>query len=79
MANRCSDCNKFVSTDIEVSDTEVDADIVQETGLVTITLSLSKNCAECGTEIATATIDLEAEVKDFDFDKLCKDAGWAFE
>lgn len=64
MANRCPDCNKFVST--EVTGVEVDGEEVEDIdgrkGLFRCTITLSKTCADCGTELATKEIEIETEV-----------------
>jgi hypothetical protein len=61
---RCPDCNKFVGNDEqepEVESVEVEAD---ESGHATVTASVRivNACADCGTELTEATLDLEAEV-----------------
>jgi hypothetical protein len=62
---RCPDCNKFVS--LELGEPEVTSDPeVEETdkgkGIVRLTISVPKVCAECGTEMQTKEIEIETEV-----------------
>lgn len=62
---RCPDCNKFVSFDepaVEMEDPEISS------GSVTASARVALNCAECGTELAEATFDLETE-----FEHECED------
>ena len=57
MGNRCSDCNKFVGLEQgepEVQDLEID-----ETGEVTGQVRVILTCADCGSEIKEAYIDLD--------------------
>lgn len=72
MGNRCPDCNKFVSTEIEVESTEA-GDLDFEEGIVTLTITLNKNCADCGTNLATATVETEVDI---DTEALAKTADW---
>ena len=64
MANRCPNCNKFVS--LELEDPEVDnveiEDMGNGKGLLWMNVSLKRNCAECGTEISTKQVEVEVEV-----------------
>ena len=66
-ANRCPDCNKFVSTEIEIENAEAEAD---NEGGITLTLSLNKNCADCGALLKTATIETEIN------QELLREAEW---
>jgi len=67
MNNRCPDCNRFVS--LEQEEPEADVDITSREPIVdtqqelTITGSvrLVLVCAECGTEMAEANLDVEEE------------------
>jgi hypothetical protein len=53
---RCPDCNKFVSLD---SDQEPEINIsVDDAGEVSGDASIANNCADCGTELTTASIDV---------------------
>lgn len=54
---RCPDCNKFVS--LEFQDPEVDNLEISDDAVVTATVRLVRNCAECGTEMKEATLELE--------------------
>lgn len=54
---RCPNCSKFVGMengDPEVNDVEVDND-----GGVKVEVRLTRNCAECSTELKDATFNLE--------------------
>ena len=59
---RCPDCNKFVSFDSdedpEINDLEVDSD-----GLITGSVMIKNNCAECGTELTEAQFDIGEQAK----------------
>lgn len=64
---RCPDCNKFVGNDEqepEVESVEVEADDAEAATNATVTASVRivNACADCGTELTEATLDLEAEV-----------------
>lgn len=52
---RCPDCNKFVSYDD--GDVDVQSEDV-ESGEVRVEVRIVKTCAECGTELREATLDL---------------------
>ncbi len=56
---RCPDCNKFVS--LECGD-EPEAELEVSDGVVTGTVRLVRNCAECGTELKEASFDVEVEI-----------------
>ena len=71
MAFRCADCNRFVSTEIEVVDVEV-GDFYSNT--VDLTLTVAKNCADCGSQVAEASIETSIELPDLD--ELLKVAEW---
>ena len=62
---RCPDCNKFVSATVE-TEPEVESIEVEETdkgkGLLRMTITLSKVCAECETQLATKEIELATEI-----------------
>jgi len=57
---RCPDCNKFVSIDSE-QDPEVNLD-ASETG-VTGDVQIANACADCGTELRTATLDVNVDAE----------------
>jgi hypothetical protein len=57
---RCPDCNKFVG--LEMADPEVESIEVSEDGTVTATVHIVRNCAECGTELKSADLEMECEV-----------------
>lgn len=55
---RCPDCNKFVSydePDVEVSNLEADEDFVR------LDIRVSLRCAECGTDLKEADIEVVAD------------------
>ena len=54
---RCPDCNKFVSFD--EADPEVNTLEINEDGVVTAEVRIVNNCAECGTELKEATLEME--------------------
>lgn len=65
---RCPDCNKFVSMELgepEVDSIEVeDADYDESgkgTGKVVCSVRVFRACADCGTELKEATLELEGE------------------
>lgn len=58
---RCPDCSKFVSLEFEEPEVENDLEC-DDDGNVTGTLHIVRTCAECGTELKEATIDLEADI-----------------
>lgn len=75
---RCPDCNKFVAfdtdTDPEVNSQDVDAD-----GVVEVEVRIVNTCAECGTELKEATlnvtIDLAQEIAvHYEDNPKCKEA-----
>ena len=56
---RCNDCNRFVSLD---SDQDPDSSIeVNESGVVEGDVTISNACADCGTELRTASFDVVVE------------------
>lgn len=57
---RCPDCNKFVSFD--EADPEVDELEIDDDGQITCSVRITNTCAECGTELKEATLELEDEV-----------------
>lgn len=56
---RCGDCNRFVSLETEVSDFSIDID---DDGNVTGDVTLTRNCAECGSELQEGKADVEASL-----------------
>jgi hypothetical protein len=49
---RCPDCNKFVSLETEITDTDASIDSIEEdTVEITVTVHVSRNCADCGQEL----------------------------
>lgn len=58
---RCPDCNKFVGFDeLNVDDVEVDID--ETTGQVSVSGRMVLPCADCGTELKEAGVDHEEDV-----------------
>jgi hypothetical protein len=77
---RCSSCNKFVATEVEIESAEA-SDVDIEGGIINLSISLNKNCSDCGETVATATIEFEvtiseADAKKLEPDELGKDAEW---
>jgi len=60
---RCPDCNKFVSENTD-EDPEFSIDAWMEGDVITVsgTVSIINTCAECGTELRTASFDTEATI-----------------
>ena len=52
---RCPDCNKFVG--IEMADPELDLSLLEDE--VSGSVRLVQTCAECGTELAEAELNIE--------------------
>ena len=59
---RCASCNRFVSFDAE-TEPEVDSLEIDEAGIVTGSVRIVNNCAECGEELKEATFDLEISLE----------------
>lgn len=57
---RCPDCSKFVG--LEMAEPEVNDLEVSEDGTVTMNVRIVRNCAECGTELKSADLELECQV-----------------
>ncbi len=74
--NRCPDCNKFVSLELE-DEPEVEVVQCEDTGdgkaILTLTVILNKVCAECGTalKIGQTDVDVEIILKDIEFQEAC--------
>lgn len=68
MANRCPDCNKFVSLETQEPEVEsLELDVVRNADgpvglLVTAEIKIIRACQECGTEIRTATLSFEQDL-----------------
>ena len=56
---RCPDCNKFVG--IEMADSELNLEIGSDNE-VTGDVRLVQTCAECGTELAEANLDISESI-----------------
>jgi hypothetical protein len=62
--NRCTECNRFVSTEIEITDVCYnESELLENTFSLQLTLSLSKICSECGAELAYKDIDISTKVE----------------
>jgi hypothetical protein len=63
--NRCPDCNKFVSTDLD-SEVEVNDCSIEQMdngkGLLTCSVHLQKICADCGSVLSSKDEDIEIEI-----------------
>lgn len=55
---RCGDCNKFVS--FEEQDPEVE-DVEYDSGEIRVTARIVNACADCGSELREASLDMSAE------------------
>lgn len=58
MGPRCSNCNKFVSLELDEPEFESEP-AVDESGCVSATVRLTRSCGECGEVLREATFDLE--------------------
>jgi hypothetical protein len=56
---RCPDCNKFVS--LELGE-EPEAELEVSEGVVSGSVRLVRNCADCNTELKEATFEVEVEM-----------------
>jgi hypothetical protein len=63
---RCPDCNKFVS--MEFSEPDVSDIQVSEDGEVTASVTLTRTCVDCGSDLKTAELELTC-----DMGKECED------
>lgn len=59
MANRCPDCNKFVG--LETQDPEVNDIDVSETSII-LEVRVTRNCADCGTEMKSNDFSTEVDL-----------------
>lgn len=63
MANRCPDCNKFVSLETPEPDEEAfDFQITEDGVDIQATLQQNRECAECGTVMKSYCHDLEESI-----------------
>lgn len=61
MANRCSDCNKFVSQE----DGDVDVQNEDASGSqITVEVRIVQVCEDCGTDLKEATLSIERNLED---------------
>lgn len=56
--NRCEQCQKFVS--LELGEPEVDSENIDTDGQIEVSITLTRNCADCGSEMKSYTYELEA-------------------
>jgi len=57
---RCTDCNKFVSLELgDNPDMNIDID---EEGVITGDVTITRNCAECGTEMKEGKFDVNVTI-----------------
>jgi hypothetical protein len=63
--NRCSDCNKFVSVELD-QEPEIEVDEVDDLdngkGSLTFRVTLSKVCTECGKELSQKELSLSIDI-----------------
>jgi hypothetical protein len=60
---RCPDCNKFVS--LEMSEPEINEDLdSNDEGEITGSVRIVRTCAECGTELKEATLELKGDISE---------------
>lgn len=59
---RCPTCEKFVSMDFPEPELDGDLDIDAESGLITGTVQLKRDCTECGETLKEATLEMETEL-----------------
>jgi phosphate-selective porin len=70
---RCNDCNKFVSLDTDVEPDESDPTLsFSSTADYDVNITIANNCAECGTELRTAELNLSGSF-DIDIDEYDED------
>lgn len=58
---RCPDCNKFVSYEGD-EEPVIDSDDISEDGDISLEVTITKNCGECGSEIAQMSLTLGENV-----------------
>lgn len=63
---RCPDCNKFVSMDSDVDPEAEDPEIDAASNSATASVRIVNACADCGTELKDATLELEFTLDDAD-------------
>lgn len=69
---RCPDCNRFVSMETEVDDA---VDVVWDSGAVSAEVRVTRNCADCGTELKSADFLLEDDLSEHFPECLDKEKG----
>lgn len=79
MSNRCPDCNKFVSItprdELEI-DLEATGEVTEDgqlTVTITGTIEATMECAECGGDMLTATVEIDGYTLDVQRPELKKD------
>ena len=58
--NRCEQCSKWVS--LETGEPQEDSIEVSDNGTVAVEVTISRNCAECGTEMKTCNYTVEEDL-----------------
>ena len=58
---RCDQCQKFVSFDTDAEPDDLDVSVDDE-GVVTGTVHIVNNCAECGQGLTESTLDVEVDL-----------------
>ena len=66
---RCPDCSKFVSMETEIDEPTIDLNNTT----VSCEVHISRNCADCGTELKSADLSLEC-----DLIEVCADLAGCF-
>lgn len=62
-ANRCPNCNKFVGIDTDSEPQEERSDVEPDNSEVQYEFVIANNCADCGTEITSGTVEVNVGVK----------------
>lgn len=57
---RCPDCNKF--TGLETQDPEVNSLDIDATGAISGTVTIIRQCSECGTDLKSADFEIDETV-----------------
>ncbi|MBU1457050.1 MAG: hypothetical protein KKD01_20235, partial [Proteobacteria bacterium] len=58
---RCPDCNKFVGMDVD-NEPEGNGFDIDDEGVLTDSVRIVNVCADCGTELKEANVDLEIDL-----------------
>ncbi len=80
MANRCPDCNKFVSLNCEEEPEIEEIELTENDDSISFTTSarIVNTCEDCGTEMKEANLDFEGEF-DFDFKSYKELTNYSFD